>query len=78
MNDKLDPKGLNTWAGVGAPPPPPDTIGLRYFTMKLPKSNEVSAIVDRARENGGSIEERADGMLLRDPFKNGVLLTSIS
>jgi catechol 2,3-dioxygenase len=67
--------GLNTWAGVGAPPPPPDTIGLRYFTIKLPKSNEVSAIVDRARDNGGSIEETERGVLLRDPFKNSVLLT---
>ena len=39
--------GLNTWAGVGAPPQPPDAIGLRYFTLKLPKSDEVGEIVDR-------------------------------
>jgi catechol 2,3-dioxygenase len=49
--------GLNTWAGVGAPPPPPDAIGLRYFTMKLQQSDEVGTIADRARGNGGSIEE---------------------
>ena len=67
--------GLNTWAGVGAPSQPPDAIGLRYFTIKLPQSNEVGATADRIRENGGSIEERADGMLLRDPFQNGVMLT---
>ena len=66
--------GLNTWAGVGAPPPPPDAIGLRYFTMRLPKSDEVGAIADRARDAGGSIEEKDEGLLLRDPFQNGVLL----
>jgi catechol 2,3-dioxygenase len=68
--------GLNTWAGVGAPPPPPDAIGLRYFTMKLPRSNEVGAIADRARGNGGAIEETENGVLLRDPFQNGVMLAN--
>jgi len=67
--------GLNTWAGAGAPPQPPDAIGLRYFTIKLPQSSEVGATADRVRESGGSIEERVDGVLLRDPFRNGVLLT---
>ncbi len=67
--------GLNTWAGVDAPPPPPDAIGLRYFTMKLPQSSEIDEILDRARRNGGSIEESQAGMLLRDPFQNGVMLT---
>ena len=68
--------GLNTWAGVGAPPPPPDAIGLRYFTIKLPQSNEVGALADRARESGGSIEETEHGVLLHDPFQNGVLVIS--
>jgi catechol 2,3-dioxygenase len=68
--------GLNTWAGAGAPPPPPDVIGLRYFTLKLPQSNEAGDIADRARANGGSVEEKAEGMLLRDPFMNGVLLAT--
>ena len=68
--------GLNTWAGVNAPPPPPDAIGLRYFTIKLPQANEVGAMADRTRNAGGSIEETESGVLLRDPFQNGVLLTS--
>jgi catechol 2,3-dioxygenase len=67
--------GLNTWAGLNAPPPPPDAIGLRYFSINLHQQNEVGAIVDRARGNGGSIEETEHGVLLRDPFQNGVRLT---
>ena len=68
--------GLNTWAGVGAPPPPPDAIGMRHFTIKLPEVNEVGAIADRVRGNGGSIEEQDEGILARDPFQNGVMLTA--
>ena len=26
--------GLNTWAGVGAPPPPENAVGLRSFTIE--------------------------------------------
>ena len=26
--------GLNTWAGVGAPPPPENAVGLRAFTIE--------------------------------------------
>jgi catechol 2,3-dioxygenase len=68
--------GLNTWAGVNAPPSLPDAIGLRYFSMRLPQADEVGAIADRARNTGGLIEETESGVLLRDPFQNGVLLTN--
>jgi catechol 2,3-dioxygenase len=26
--------GLNTWTGIGAPPPPPNAVGLRSFTIE--------------------------------------------
>ena len=32
--------GLNTWAGVGAPPPPEDVAGLRWFEVLLPEEAE--------------------------------------
>lgn len=28
--------GLNTWAGIGAPPPPENAVGLRAFTIESP------------------------------------------
>ncbi|HET9706021.1 MAG TPA: VOC family protein [Vicinamibacterales bacterium] len=28
--------GLNTWTGIGAPPPPEDAVGLRSFTVESP------------------------------------------
>ena len=32
--------GLNTWVGVGAPPPPENAVGLRSFTIE---SNAVQS-----------------------------------
>ena len=39
--------GLNTWQGTGAPPPPPDAIGLRYFSVRLPDHFEIEKILAR-------------------------------
>src|SRR5688500_7528572 len=44
--------GLNTWQGEGAPPPPADAVGLRYFVVELPNQgalDEVLARIDKAR-----------------------------
>src|SRR5687767_7666956 len=38
--------GLNTWAGVGAPPPPPGAIGLRHFGLQLADQAAVTNVVD--------------------------------
>lgn len=66
--------GLNTWNGVGAPTPPPDATGLRHFVIKLPTQTDVNAIADRARANNASLTEQPDGLLLRDPAGNGVMI----
>ncbi|MGH2948973.1 MAG: VOC family protein [Solirubrobacteraceae bacterium] len=34
--------GLNTWAGEGAPPPPPGSRGLEWFELRRPGSGLVS------------------------------------
>jgi catechol 2,3-dioxygenase len=46
--------GLNTWAGQGAPPPPPGALGLRYFTVILPDEVELERVSARAGERAGS------------------------
>ncbi len=68
--------GLNTWAGVGAPPPPPDAAGLRYFTVRLPNGAELARVVGRVRDAGVPIEETPGGVFVHDPSQNGVLLAS--
>lgn len=67
--------GMNTWAGVGAPPPPPDSVGLRYFEVKLPNTDAFTQTVDRLRSASVTLEEQEPGVLVRDPSQNAMLLT---
>jgi len=68
--------GLNTWQGAGAPPPPDDALGLSHFQVLLPEAEALKAVEERLRANDISIEETEDGMLMRDPSQNGVLLSA--
>ncbi len=66
--------GLNIWAGVGAPPPPADAVGLRHYAIRLPDAAALEAVVARLRAAGLPLEECCAGLLVRDPAQNGVLL----
>ena len=68
--------GLNTWAGVGAPPPPPGAIGLRHFVVRLPDEAARSAVSDRLRAANVAIDIQDEGLLVRDPAGNGILLAA--
>jgi catechol 2,3-dioxygenase len=65
--------GLNTWAGVGAPPPPEGAIGLRHFEVTLSSESALGAIADRARRAGLQLEGRDAGLFVRDPSNNAVM-----
>ncbi len=66
--------GLNTWAGVGAQPPPPDAVGLRWFTIVVPAQAEAERILHRVQNARIDHENQMDGILLRDPSGNKVLV----
>ena len=66
--------GVNTWAGVGAPPPPQDAVGLRWYEIRLPDQAEEERLASQARRAGYSLVDRPDRLFLRDPSGNGVLL----
>jgi len=68
--------GLNTWAGVGAPPPPPGAIGLKHFAVQLPDAGALAAVADRVRAAGITPEPLDGGMLIHDPARNALLLTT--
>ena len=70
--------GLNTWQGEGAPPPPPDALGLRYFTVELPDQAALDEVVARVENAGLPANLMEDGLLLADPSENGVMLTKKS
>lgn len=66
--------GLNTWQGEGAPPPPADAVGLRYFTIDLPDQKAYDEVVARVDAAGLPSNQTEAGLLLHDPSQNGVVL----
>jgi len=66
--------GLNTWAGVGAPPPPPGAIGLRHFVVLLPDRDALAMATDRLQSASIPTESVDGGVLVRDPARNAILL----
>ncbi|HYL21393.1 MAG TPA: VOC family protein [Gemmatimonadales bacterium] len=71
--------GLNTWAGRGAPAPPPGSTGLYHFAILFPDRKALAAAVRRVRNAGVPLEGAADhgvseAIYLRDPDGNGVEL----
>jgi catechol 2,3-dioxygenase len=67
--------GLNTWQGEGAPPPPADAIGLRYFTVSIPNQETLDEVIARVDSAGIPTTQTEHGILLRDPSQNGVMLS---
>jgi len=68
--------GLNTWAGVGAPPAPAGSAGLRHFIVRLPNQAALDAVLTRVREAEIGIDDHADGALVRDASRNAVVLAT--
>jgi catechol 2,3-dioxygenase len=68
--------GFNTWVGEGVPPPPPNALGMRYFSFILPNKTELESVVERVQQAGIGTEQTEEGILVRDPSQNGVLLTT--
>jgi len=68
--------GFNVWRGVGVPPDPEDTVGLRHWTVVLEKREEVEAVAARVRAAGIAAEKREEGFLVRDPWNIAVLFVA--
>jgi catechol 2,3-dioxygenase len=62
--------GLNTWAGEGAPPPPPGCRGLRQFVIVLPSAESLAAEEDLLREAGFEPMRDEDRVSATDPSGN--------
>jgi catechol 2,3-dioxygenase len=67
--------GFNTWVGEGAPPPPPGALGMRYMTILMPDQAELERVSARLSEVRLASEIVEQGLLIRDPSQNGVLLS---
>jgi catechol 2,3-dioxygenase len=70
--------GINTWASLGASPPPPDAAGLRHFEIVVSSAAERDAVADRVAKAGGRIEKGDGGIRTEDPSGNGIVLMAAS
>lgn len=68
--------GMNVWNSAGASPPPPDAVGLRYFTVELPTPQALTQTIARVHNAGIGLEESDTGLLVRDPSSNAVILSA--
>jgi catechol 2,3-dioxygenase len=68
--------GFNTWVGEGAPQPPTDALGLRYFSFVLPDKTELERVIERVRQAGIPLEQTDEGALIRDPSGLSIVLNA--
>jgi catechol 2,3-dioxygenase len=66
--------GANVWESLGAPPAPPGTARLRHATILLPDPAERDRAAARVAAAGQEPEAHSDGVLVRDPSGNALLL----
>ncbi|WP_421383528.1 VOC family protein [Bacillus salacetis] len=63
--------GLNTWNGVGAPPPAANSVGLQSYTLVLPSEEKRNEIVNQLKSIGAHVTE---DFMTEDPSGNRILL----
>lgn len=66
--------GLNTWNGVGAPAPYPNSVGLESFTLMLANEKKRSEVVAQLRNLGASVMEDNGSFVTSDPSGNRIYL----
>ena len=67
---------FNTWRGEGVPPAPPESVGLREWTIVLDSGAEVEEVRGRVDAAGLEHERLGDGFRVRDPWNNALRFTS--
>jgi len=65
---------LNTWAGVGAPTPPENSVGLESFTIVLADEAARNTIIAQLKSIGASVTEENDSIISYDPSGNRIYL----
>jgi catechol 2,3-dioxygenase len=70
--------GANIWHSRGASPAPAGTAALRRATIVLPDAEARDTVAARVAESGQEPEAGEDGVLIRDPSGNKLLLSAPS
>lgn len=65
--------GFNTWQGEGAPPPPPDALGLKNISFIFPDLAARDQFLARLEEIEMPYNQTEEGILVSDPAQNNIL-----
>jgi catechol 2,3-dioxygenase len=68
--------GGNTWESHGAGPAGAGFATLRHAAIVVPDAAERDRVAARVADSGKEPESREDGVLVRDPSQNALLLTT--
>jgi catechol 2,3-dioxygenase len=67
--------GFNTWLGSDVKPWPPNTAGLRHWTVLLATRDELAAVRARVDAAGLDAPSHDGGFLVRDPWQTAVVFS---
>ena len=68
--------GANIWESAGAAPAPPGAAALRHAEILVPDRAELDRVAGRVADAGQEPEPRDEGVLVRDPSGNALLLST--
>ncbi len=66
--------GLNTWNGIGAPSPSPNSAGLESYTLMLSSEEKKNKIIAQLKNIGASVTEDNGLTVATDPSGNRIHL----
>jgi catechol 2,3-dioxygenase len=69
--------GFNTWQGEGAPPPPPDALGLKTISFILADHTSWDQLMARIEEIELPYTQTEEGIQVTDPAQNSILFMEV-
>ncbi len=66
--------GLNTWNGIGAPPPSSNSVGLKSYGLMLANEEKRDKIITQLKRIGASVNEENGTVIAVDPAGNRISL----
>lgn len=68
--------GLNTWQSKGAPPAPPNSVGLQEYTIVVPTPAALEAVAARMAAAGLRYTDDGRVVLVDDPWNNHIRIVT--
>ncbi|KAB2333095.1 VOC family protein [Cytobacillus depressus] len=65
---------INTWQGTGAPTPPENSVGLKWYTLVFPNKEARDNVLKQLQEIGAPVKEEAGEFITHDPAGNVIRL----